>query len=313
MEQFGQDHKIFIADDGCNTDLAKLAASEIAANGAAIVTGFLCNEAAIAAAGVLADTDIPVLVAGAQSTRLLRDRERESWNIWRMAPGDDAPARATARFIAETWQNTAYALVDDGTIYGRNFTDSARLELLTTGSEPQFSDNFRAVQSTQAGLLRRLVRSGVTSAMIAASTRDDLITIARDRAQLGIPLQLLLSEAIAPLTYLEEASDIPAGLLATIRPYPIEPLPRLSQEEGAVQAGLTHPLTYQGYAAIQLALDAFGDSTSETVSRLKERRFETVLGPVRFSSEGRNLENPYRVMRWNGNSFEPLSKDTPGQ
>jgi len=123
MEKFGQAHELFVVDDGCDLDQSMLAAQDIRSKKPAIVTGMLCNITAVTIADELREDKTPLIVAGARSIRLIKDREREEWNLWRMSPGDDAPADTIASYITNTLKATAFALVDDGTIYGRSLTD----------------------------------------------------------------------------------------------------------------------------------------------------------------------------------------------
>ena len=212
MEDFGEGHEIFIADDGCDTELAEISAVDLGNSDPAIITGFMCNDVAIHTANVLRDTEIPLLVAGARSIRLIKDREREEWNLWRISPGDDYAYQAAAEFINSNWRDIPFAVVDDGTIYGRTFTDSLRIKLDELGTKEQFSDSFRAAQSTQAGLLRRLERSGVKAAFIASATTEDLVAIARDMENTGIKLDLLVTEQLSIVPFLEDANSIPINI-----------------------------------------------------------------------------------------------------
>ena len=193
--------ELIIVDDGCDPDLAISAYHSLPLEDIDLIGGFLCNDPAIAVATQSVGTDIPVIISGASSLRLIKDRKREQWNLWRAAPGDDYPVEIAAKAILKSWREKPYAIVDDGTIYGRSFTDTLRLKMNELGLAPQFSDTFRAAQSTQAGLIRRLERSGVTAAFIASSSTEDLFTIARDLNKLGVELELITTEAMMVLPY----------------------------------------------------------------------------------------------------------------
>ena len=307
MELFGEGHVIFVADDGCDPDLAGLAAEDIKSIKPAIVTGMICNTAALSLANKLQEDKTPLLIAGARSIRLIKDRDREEWNIWRMSPGDDDPAIAIANYISRNLKDTAFALVDDGTIYGRSLTDAIRLKLDDSGMKPQFADTFRAAQSTQSGMLRRLQRSGVEIAFVAAATTEDLFTVAKDHNSLKIKNRLVLSEQLASLPYLEEAANVGDGIMIAMQP-PYEnsiesrPLTELLAERGIQPS----KAIYDGYAAIQVALSVMGDDYEATTNNLATRRFETIIGAVEFDNQGRNTHNPYKLFIWQNGSLEPL-------
>ena len=129
METYGTNHQLFIADDGCDADLGALAAGDLKSQNVDIVVGLICNAPAKTMADAFAEAKTPVIVAGARSVRLIKDREREAWNLWRMSPGDDYAVEVAANAIGRLWQTTPYAIVDDGTIYGRSFTDALRVKM----------------------------------------------------------------------------------------------------------------------------------------------------------------------------------------
>ena len=189
LEQSGraQDIKLVVADDGCDEEIGKLAIDDLKARSPAIITGFFCNAPVRLAAEAFKPLGTPILVAGARSPRLLKDKNKEEWNLWRIAADDDAGPRAAAAAISSLWRDRAFALVDDGTIYGRTYVDRMRVVLDELGTPAQFLDTFRAAQSSQAGLLRRLQRSGVNAAFVASASADDLLVIAKNLKSLEIP------------------------------------------------------------------------------------------------------------------------------
>ena len=301
-EMLAIDRGLFIVDDGCDKDLAALAAQDLLDRKPAIVIGLLCNDPAKVVAGSLSGTQIPAIVAGARSVRLIKDREREDWNLWRMSPGDDYAVQIAAEGIARLWRETPYAIVDDGTIYGRSFTDLLRGRMQELGLPPQVSDSFRAAQSTQAGLLRRLQRSGVSAAFIASATTEDLVTIASNLSEFDVELDLMTTDALAVLPFLEEAKDIPPGLRIVA-----ERLPEAPELEALLAEREIFPelQIYQGFAAMQIAASALSDDPSQTSSNLRTTTFQTVLGEVRFSQDGSSSYNPYKLLQWDGEVFAP--------
>lgn len=307
MKAIGKGYQLFIADDGCDRDLANLAAKDIKSVKPVLVTGMICNDAALALANKLRDSQIPLLVGGARSVRLVKDRNREDWNLWRMSPGDDAPAEQVANFISQNLKDKAFALVDDGTIYGRSLTDAIRLKLNDTGMKPQFADTFRAAQSKQSGMLRRLERSGVAVAFVAATTTEDLFTIAKDHKSLGIKNRLIVTEQLASLPYLENADAASNGIMVMMQPPGIEVesasnLTKLLKERAITPS----KAIYDGYAAIEVAIASLGENYQKTIQNLNSNRFETILGSVEFDKQGKNIHNPYKLYIWQNNLLEPL-------
>lgn len=310
MDKLGNGHQLFIADDGCDTDLANFAAQEILSQKPAIVTGILCNDIALSHANTLRESGMPLVIAGARSIRLTKDRDREDWNIWQIPPTDLASADTISKYVTNNLKDKAFALVDDGTIFGRSMTDAIRLRLNEARIEPQFSDSFRAAQSTQSGLLRRLQRSGISVAIISAATQDDLVTIAKDTKRLGLEIELVMSEQLAVLPFLEENHSVPDNLKVIMQTVPVslETAAELTAQLKELDIAPTRAI-YEGYAAIQVALSALGKSYAETAHNLSTNEHQTVLGSVKFDQNGKNIENPYRLHSWQDGTLKPLKAD----
>lgn len=294
---------MILVDDGCNEELALLAAEDLAEANATLVTGLLCNASAKAMADRFVGTGIPVLVAGARSPRLIKDREREEWNLFRLSPGDQDAAEFAAQTLGDLWQGKAYAVIDDGTVYGRNAADAFRSTMEDRGLPPQFQDNFRPTQSTQARVVRRLSRAGITHVFIGASA-EDVAMISRNAAEIGIPLQIAGGEVMSVLPYLPPDQSPPEGLLAVALKADISPaLPpalvtRLKQE--SIQPELN---VLVGYQAIEVALQAVTDQNANPETVLRQDRFDTILGEVSFAADGSNNATQYELYHWNGQSF----------
>ncbi len=302
------DVELVVADDGCETAGAELAAADLRAAGVSLATGFLCNEAAFAAARVLRSTGIPILVAGARSERLLKDRAREKWNVWRLAPADRDAALVASETLAQRWRGRPWAVVDDGTAFGRTFADEFRALMEEAGQPPQFADNFRPAQSTQAGLVRRLRSSGVTAVFIAASAEDTAIVVDGVR-QSDAEFELAGGPSLDMLPWIEGADTVPDGLLAVVLPDPATLEPARDLSDRLAEAGIEpERYVYLGYAAMEIAIAATRTDPAETATNLADTVFATVLGNVDFDESGRNRTNPYRLQIWRNGGFRPLAQ-----
>jgi len=291
--------EIIISDDGCDKELAELAVDDIRGAGAELIAGFLCNEPVYTAADMLRGADIPILISAARSVRILKDRKRESWNVWQMAPRDTDVSRAAFAILSKRWKSTPYAIVDDGTIFGRTMADEFRALMEEAGNKPLFVDNFRPAQSTQAGLIRRLARAGVEAVFLAASA-EDVALIGRNMIEFGPNIEIATGEAVSLLPYIEDNEGIPVGLLA-IMPAPPEELLQVQQLMVELAKAELEPEPYLllGYATMEVVAAYF----QEEEQSFSNRKFSTILGDVEFDDSGRNLASQYRLFRWNGKSF----------
>lgn len=301
--------EIVVADDGCDEELAGLAAADLEAASVILATGFLCNDAAQVAARRFAGSGVPVVAAGARSEQLMRDAEKEGWTIFRIAPGDDSVAEAAAAIFAQRWRGTPWAVVDDGTVLGRTLADSMRRLMEDAGAPPQFADNFRPAQSTQAGLIRRLQRSGISAAFVAGSA-EDVAVIWRNLAEASARIEIAGGESLETLPLVADSQTLGPGLLAVMEPDPAQ-LPALGAlATRLAAAGIEpEPYVFQGYAALELALAALRATPGETARALDQTVFRTVLGNVDFDTAGRNTLLRYRLFVWRDGRFVPATEE----
>ena len=159
------------------------------------VVGFLCMESLVSALPILSSEGIPAITLSVRSKIVAEDAAKQDWLFFRLAPRDDDEAEKIAEAITSKWLGKPLALIEDGTIYGRELAESVRLSLEETGISPSFTDNYRPSQDKQFGLVRRLERSGATHVFIGGD-RIDAAIIARDSAYAGLNLTFLGGDAL---------------------------------------------------------------------------------------------------------------------
>ncbi len=304
----GETTRLTVVDDGCDPELAGLAAADLKAADVDIVTGLICNDPVYTLADAL-DSNTPLLVAGARSVRILKDRERRQWNVWQIAPDDLAAPRAASEMLSRRWEGEPFAIVDDGTVYGRNMADGFRTAMEELGFPAQFQDTFRPTQSTQARLVRRLRRAGTTHVFVGASA-EDIAMIARNSAELEIPLVIAGGEELGILPFFEPENQPSAGVLAVLaknedlisRPARIDP--EDPSAETLLEALGPPPYKLLGMQAVEIALAALAQNAENPTEALSGKRFETRLGPVAFSPKGANTTPYFALYRWSGERFE---------
>jgi branched-chain amino acid transport system substrate-binding protein len=299
----GEKVVLVTADDGCDSELSRLSAADLLEANVGIVAGMLCNEAAYVLAEQFKASGIPVLVTGARSERIIKDRERSQWNVWRLSPGDGDVARFAAETLALAWKDTPFAIVDDGTAYGRTLADEFRTLMEDRGLSVQFQDNFRPTQSTQARLVRRLQNAGTTHAFIGAQA-EDVAMIAKNAEDLGVPVTVFGGDTLSILPYLDP-DTLPRGSILAALELPASLRPEASSLLITLQARDIDPLdqVIKGYQAVEVAIAAVGQRPEMTRNALTTKVFSTVLGPVSFRADGQNSISTYRLFAWKNGEF----------
>lgn len=291
-----------VADDGCTSEGGRRAAEEFVSAGVSIVVGFLCTEAIEAALPVLAQAGIPAIAVGVRVDSLTDRRLRTGWPVYRLGPRADSEREAAARLLPELWQGKLFAVVDDGTIYGRELAESVRTAAEQAGLKPAFVDTFRPQLDNQAALVGRLKRAGATEVLVGGD-RDDIAVVGRDSARLEAGLTLAGGETLR-----SEPGEIaltPGTLMVALPEWNEVADPAVAEAfaEREIQAeGYVLP----AFAAVQIARAVLADGAAAAKpagQRLTGIAFETVLGPVTFTERGDLSSNPYRLFRFDGERF----------
>ncbi len=288
------------ADTACSAEGGQAAARQLIDAGVSVVTGFLCTESINAALPALTAAGIAVITPGVRANALTDRRYKTGYLVWRMAPRDDAEAKAAADLLLKRWRAYNFAIIDDGTIYGRDLAESLRLAAEMEGHKPAFFDTFRPQLDNQIGMVGRLRKAGA-SHVFAGGDRPDIAILGRDAAKLGLDLTIAGGEAL--LAAEGDVELAPGTLMVGLSARVAEP--KLAAEfaaRGIVPEGYFLP----SYAATEIALTVAGESRTDLAgwrARLEGPVFDTAVGRVGFDQTGERTGNPYRLFVWNGAEF----------
>ncbi|SFB38678.1 branched-chain amino acid transport system substrate-binding protein [Rhizobium sp. NFR07] len=296
-------------DETCDEAGGKTAAQALVDGRAEIAIGFLCVETLTTAMPDLAAQAIPALSISVRSPILMEDALRNDWPFFRMAPAEAAEAEQVAAAIAARWKADPIALVDDGTIYGRELVNAVRQKLAPIGITPVFTDTLRPGQEQQIALVKRLQKAGATHVLIGAD-RNDVAVIMRDAAAEAIPLVALAGDVMRGPNRPVALRD---GTLAVTLPT-YQSLPEAAEASEALRQRGSEPEgnTLPAYAAAQIAHQAAAQAGSGRQIRdiLLETHFQTVIGDIGFQSNHELADNPYRLLEWRGTDFTVPSAET---
>ena len=289
----------FVLDDQCSAERGRTAADEAISRKAGMIIGFLCAEALEAALPALKDAGIPVITIGVRLDSLTDTRAKTGWPVFRLGPRADAEAEAVGRLLPRLWREEPFAIVDDGTIYGRDLAEAFRATSQAAGLKPVFTDTYRPDLDNQVALVGRLRKAGATHVFVGGNLRDVAI-MARDAKAAGNGMVFAGGEALRA-----DKTDVPlaAGTLMVGLPDWSEIAdPALAAEFNAreiVPEGYVLP----AYAAMQVAADAMKEAPEDPASILSTKRFATAIGEVAFDSKGDLTGSLYRLYRFDGARF----------
>ena len=297
--------ELVLVDDACSAESGAAAAARLVEREVAAVVGFVCTESVEAALPALAEAAIPVLSPVIRTVSLTDRRERTGWPFFRLAPRGDAEHAAVARILIERWRENLYALIDDGTIYGRELVESFRLEAEMAGLSSVFIDTYRPQMENQISLIGRLARSGATHVLVGGDL-EDVAIMARDAAEIDYDLVIAGGEALRAAPGEVPLSE---GVLMIAPPEWSE-----LAVESTLQALRDAEIEPDGYvlpshAAIEIAViaTAAAEDTGEPIADiLQSRAFPTVIGTISFDAQGDLADFAYRLYRHDGEEFIPV-------
>lgn len=294
--------RLVTVDDTCTADGGRAAASRFVAEQVEAVVGFLCTEAIEAALPVLAEAGIPVVTPAVRTDSLTDRRDRNGWPIYRFAPRADAEREAVATILPQRWRGALFAIIDDGTIYGRELAETLRLAAEQAGLKPVFTDTFRPGLDNQIGLAGRLRRAGATHVFVGGD-RTDIAMLARDAAGLDYDLTVAGGEALRAAP-----GDVPLadGVLMIGLPDWGQVASRPALDLLASRSVLPEGYVLPAFAAVEIAASAVAASRTAGMSVagvLSTRAFQTALGEVRFDDKGDATGQFYRLFEFRDGTF----------
>jgi branched-chain amino acid transport system substrate-binding protein len=304
-EKGEQAASLVVGDDSCTAEGGAEAAKQLIQSDVLLVVGFLCSESLEAALPILGQKGIAIITPAIRSQTLAELRTDQRYPVFRLAPSNRNEVNETGAILADLWRSVPFAIIDDGTIFGRELASGIRLNLEERGLKPVFTDTYRPGLDNQNALVGRLKRAGATQVFVGGE-RDDIAAIGRSAAALNYPLTIIGSEALKALG---KENDLAPGTLM-IAPRAVEMLESARNAKNAIELAGKAPegYTIASYAAVEVALDVLNAARSQAGSiseLLRKTTFDTALGPVQFDATGERIADTYRLQKYDGKQFVP--------
>jgi branched-chain amino acid transport system substrate-binding protein len=300
-------HSVVEFPESCEAGDSTELGARLADAGAVAAIGFLCTETLTDALPSLAEAKIPAITLAVRGKILMEDALREGWPLYRMAPAEGDEGQTMSEVIFARWKAEPIAIIDDGTIYGRELAGAVRQRIEAGGISPVFVDTYRPGQEQQVALVRRLQKAGA-SHVVVGGDRNDVAVIARDAEEENIPLTLLAGDTM-------RAADRPValrpGVMAVATP-DYAAFPQAADATTALRARDLEPEGYvlPAYAAVQAVDQALAEGgETDLSSAIGAGRFETVTGVITFNERHELSETPLRLQEWQDGRF--VTTDTP--
>jgi branched-chain amino acid transport system substrate-binding protein len=183
----------------------------------------------------------------------------------------------------------------------RNAAEQAALK-------PDFIDTYRPDSDNQIGLVGRLKRAGAANVFVGGEG-DDVAIMGRDAAQLEANMAFAGGEALRAAP--GDVSYAP-GTLMIAMPEWADVADMKTLDDFAAAKVIPEGYALPAYAAIEVAWSAAARAAKEAKpigQELTGQDYVTAIGPVRFDDKGDLTKNPYRLFRFDGGKFMPLSAE----
>jgi branched-chain amino acid transport system substrate-binding protein len=295
--------EIISIPETCEPKDAENLRKALLASGAEAAIGFLCTESLEATLPVLAEAGIPALTLSVRSDILMEDALKKKWPFFRLVPSAKMEAQKVTEIILSRWKNEPLALIEDGTIHGRELVENVRAALAEIGLTPVFSDTYRPAQEQQVSLVRRLAKSGATH-VFTGGDRVDTAIIARDAASEQVAMTLMGGEA---LNAADQSVRLADGVLAVSLPdYAVRPEAKAAGEAMTAAKLLPEGYVLPAFSAVALleqAKDQAGKDDTPLADALLKGPHQTAIGPIRFNARHELADNPYQLLQWRNGRF----------
>lgn len=304
LTEAGRNIEIVLADDACDENRAPEIARSFIDAQVEVVIGPVCFKFAVAlAARMKAEREqgnpVPVVMSHTRNLLLQRLRDVEELPLASLSNGPKSEAQAIVDLIFPRFQDKPFAIVDDGSVYGRALSDDLRLLGEQSGYQAVASTNFRPLQKNQLSMLRRLRSSGVEAIVIAAAA-EDVATIANDVRTLGLDWIVATGERGRLLPFTADLDSNLAGILMVEER-------QLTTDEARAEIDSVEDEDLEdslllGYVLVELGAEMARRGLHDPAGH----SFKTVIGDLTFDASGRASPAPFVLLQWQDGVFEPV-------
>lgn len=303
----GQQVRLVVADDGCDSERAAEAALELIKAGVGFVVGHMCSQASLVAAPIYEAAGLPMMTPDSTHPQLT---EEGRGNIFRLAGRDDVQGQLAGDRLAQRHPQQRIAIVHDGSTYGRGLAGQARERLRQNHVNEVLFAAYQPDQTDFGALVEELQRAAIDVLFVGGYGPDAgrLIRFARDR---GSRIQLVGGDGLGMEEFWTAAGPAGEGAVFTARP-DLKQLPAAATVLAEFRAmGLgSVPMGIAAYAAVEVwaaAATRAGTLDPGPVIRVLHRgRFASALGRVAFDEKGDAEGAEWQWQIWHDGSYAPL-------
>jgi branched-chain amino acid transport system substrate-binding protein len=283
----GERLDLIVADDGCNAELAPLAAQKLVSEAVAVAFGATCSGAAIPASKIYAGAGTLMIEAGATNPRLT---EEGGNSVFRVVGRDDLQGTIGGDYLAERWGISNIAIVHDTSAFGKGLAEEVKKQLNERGVSEVLFTTYTPGAIDYSDLIEQLRAASIEVLYLGGYSPEAglIVRQARDR-EYGV--QLIAGDSLSTGEFWLVAGPAGEGTLFTSFSDPTHE-PRAAEIMDRLQTRLQQPnaRALYSYAAVQAwaqAVEEAGSTDPTQVAEvLRQEQFDTVLGSIGFDAKG---------------------------
>jgi branched-chain amino acid transport system substrate-binding protein len=283
----GEPLELILVDDGCNAELAPLAAEKLVSEAVAVAFSATCSGAAIPASGVYRRAGILMIEAGATNPRLTEESDGQ---VFRVVGRDDRQGTIAGDYLADRWSDSKIAIVHDSSVYGQGLAEEVKKRLNQRGISEALFATYQPEGLDYTDLLAQLRTASIEVLYLGGYSPEAglIIRQARDRKY---SVQLVAGDSLSTGEFWLVAGPAGEGTLFTSFSDPTHE-PRAAEVMGRLKGQLQQPnaRALYDYAAVELwaqAVEKAGTFEPKSVAAaLHANQFDTVLGTIGFDEKG---------------------------
>jgi branched-chain amino acid transport system substrate-binding protein len=304
----GETLELVLVDDGCNAELAPLAAEKLVSEAVAVAFGATCSGAAIAASEVYRRAGLLMIEAGATNPRLT---EESGGRVFRIVGRDDRQGAIAGDYLADRWSDSDIAIVHDRSAFGQGLAEEVKKRLNQRGISEALFATYQAEALDYSDLLDQLRTASIEVLYLGGYSPDAglIIRQAHDRAY---RVQLVAGDSLSTGEFWLVAGPAGEGTLFTSFSDPTHE-PRAAEVMERLRGQLQQPnaRALYSYAAVQLwaqAVEKAGSLDGGAIAdTLRANRFDTVLGSIGFDAKGDITGyEPFVWYVWREGNYAPV-------
>jgi branched-chain amino acid transport system substrate-binding protein len=290
--------EIVIGDDVADPTRVEAVADDLIGRGVFAVIGHFTSGTSSIAAPRYAGAEILMLTPTATDPVLTQDG---AWNLFRLAPRDDAQAQVSGRYLATEYAGARVAIVHDRSAFGKGLADRTRQvmnelglsDVLYVGIEPGASDY---------GALIRQIDTAQIDAVYYGGMAEEAGIILRQMRSAGLDATFVTGEGAISPQFTASAGDAARGALMTAA-LPHDSYDRPLQEAldaTGLEGGRTALMSFVALRVIEEALDQVPGLDARAIAEYLRSGAPLMseIGPVAFDAQGDASLGEYGLFAW---------------